>query len=295
MVDPATFYEEHPPSGRPFIMSPLLACMNTLCAYPAPQALSRALVLAHHDSAHPHHDQENHEGGFVPLETLEKQGSKRVEVDYWRFLGLKGQPAVDAFLAAHADLLPPPSNTSLIPSTTRNARSGSVSHIQTLNLGSLPATKPSPTDSSPTRSDSPASFMGWGAPVHVSDSSENTSRPATPTSPTAPTHKKKASRFSLATLLGALEKEAEVHLHKGDLITADQLSTVAQSSEIGGDEAVLKELGPWRFGEDAVDAIEDSNFVFLDPGHTRSVAQRRKHFVAEDGRFRKEFTFSPDV
>ena len=36
MIDPCTFYEEHPPSGRPYIMSPYAACMNVFCAWPAP-------------------------------------------------------------------------------------------------------------------------------------------------------------------------------------------------------------------------------------------------------------------
>lgn len=75
-------------------MSPYVACMNTFCAYPAPEAISRALVLAHHDSAHPHHPGEIANGsseGFVPLETIERDEGKtvdRAEVNYWRFVGV---------------------------------------------------------------------------------------------------------------------------------------------------------------------------------------------------------------
>ncbi|KAL9935572.1 hypothetical protein V8E36_005920 [Tilletia maclaganii] len=44
-VDPCTFYEEKPPSGRPYIMSPYVACMNTLAAWPAPHREHDAVVV----------------------------------------------------------------------------------------------------------------------------------------------------------------------------------------------------------------------------------------------------------
>lgn len=40
---------------------------------------------------------------------------------------------------------------------------------------------------------------------------------------------------------------------------------------------------------------QDTNFVFLDPGHPRTVAQRRKHFCVENCKHCKEFTYDPDV
>ncbi|KAL8283534.1 hypothetical protein RQP46_005637 [Phenoliferia psychrophenolica] len=85
MVDPATSFEENPPNGRPYIMSPYLGAMNTICAYPSPAALPRAVLIAHHDAAHPHEAGEARLGGFVPIEELE--GSKRVQKNPWRFLG----------------------------------------------------------------------------------------------------------------------------------------------------------------------------------------------------------------
>lgn len=45
MIDPATFYELSPPSGRPYIMSPMMACMNVLCAWPAPSRAHEAVVV----------------------------------------------------------------------------------------------------------------------------------------------------------------------------------------------------------------------------------------------------------
>ena len=48
MIDPCTFYELHPPSGRPYIMSPYIACMNTICAWPAPSREHDAVVVLRH-------------------------------------------------------------------------------------------------------------------------------------------------------------------------------------------------------------------------------------------------------
>lgn len=47
-IDPCTYYEETPPSGRPFIMSPYAACMNVLCAWPAPSRAHDAVVVLRH-------------------------------------------------------------------------------------------------------------------------------------------------------------------------------------------------------------------------------------------------------
>ncbi len=47
-IDPCTFYELHPESGRPYIMSPYIACMNTFCAWPAPSRAHDAVVVLRH-------------------------------------------------------------------------------------------------------------------------------------------------------------------------------------------------------------------------------------------------------
>jgi hypothetical protein len=51
----------------------------------------------------------------------------------------------------------------------------------------------------------------------------------------------------------------------------------------------------WRFATETVDPAEATDFVFHDPDHPRSVAQRRKHFCAAGGQYRREFTYDPDV
>lgn len=68
-------------------MSPYAACMNTICAYPAPSSVRRALLLAHHDAEHPHVEGEAHEGSLVPTEGME--GKKRVLRNPWRFVGVR--------------------------------------------------------------------------------------------------------------------------------------------------------------------------------------------------------------
>lgn len=52
-IDPCTFYEEQPPSKRPYIMSPYCACMNVLCAWPAPSRAHEAVVVLRHINKSP--------------------------------------------------------------------------------------------------------------------------------------------------------------------------------------------------------------------------------------------------
>ncbi|KAI5475989.1 DUF1769 family protein [Pseudohyphozyma bogoriensis] len=292
MVDPATYYEEHPPHGRPYIMSPYAACMNTFCAYPAPSALSRAVLLAHHDHENPHHENELKDGNldFVPVE--ETKGKKRVARNHWRFLGLKGDPRVDAFVASHAHLLsaaPPPTTgrpRSNTLGTTAKSPSLPLPNATSSNTGTGINT-PTGEHVDPTMANS-ARF--WGG-IPSDGKGGNGSGINTPVK------KASGSRFSLATLTRALGGDSGAEeLHEGDLVTGDMLnlaSTAAGGS--GSPDAVESELGPWRYGEDGVDALEDTAFVFLDPEHTRSVAQRRKWFVSEGGKHRKEFKYDPEV
>ncbi|KAL8292620.1 hypothetical protein RQP46_001232 [Phenoliferia psychrophenolica] len=41
--------------------------------------------------------------------------------------------------------------------------------------------------------------------------------------------------------------------------------------------------------------MEDSTFVFLNPEHPKTVAQRRKYFVVEGGKNRKALVYDPDI
>lgn len=61
------------------------------------------------------------------------------------------------------------------------------------------------------------------------------------------------SRFSLATLLGGGKEEE--YLHKGDLIRGNRLLGVQMGEGSSADEVEMQ-LGPWRFGEPGVDALE---------------------------------------
>ncbi|PWZ02939.1 hypothetical protein BCV70DRAFT_183446 [Testicularia cyperi] len=103
-IDPCTFYELHPASGRPYIMSPYVACMNTFCAWPAPSRAHDAVVVLRHTHrsntpdvsraptpiidpeksngnpqnalvASPHASGDEDEGDIVPRESLDRSRS----------------------------------------------------------------------------------------------------------------------------------------------------------------------------------------------------------------------------
>ncbi|GAA5954983.1 hypothetical protein JCM21900_005957 [Sporobolomyces salmonicolor] len=371
-VDPATYYETKPRSGRPFIMSPYIACMNTFCAYPAPDVLSKAIVLFQHDSAHPHHDGEE-EGSFVPAEEISPNKHKWVEKQHWRFAGLLGEARVDEFVATHSHLFLPSSSSSTpahtdgsSASTPASESARSMTAAPSLNrqpssliLGTIPKdlaahssepdspvsdvlttdlTAPSTDNVGPRSSSAPetpapavepigrpsmdeSAVQGWqwhwGAPI-PNQQSQSQPAPSSATSvsyapnskegkPSRTAKEKKRSRFSLATLRGALEKEentaqslsSSIHLMKADQLprAVDPLGLKRQASgeKYKPKPEVESELGPWRFADETVDVAEDTTFVFLDPDHPRTVSQRRKHFCANDGKNRKEFTYHPDI
>ncbi|KAK4699146.1 hypothetical protein P7C70_g7119, partial [Phenoliferia sp. Uapishka_3] len=306
-VDPATFFNETPPNGRPFIMSPYAACMNTICAYPAPDALDRALLVAHHDAAHPHRAGETHAGeSFVPVEEIEN--GKRYEKNPWRFLGLRGDPRIESFLTTHAHLLssPPHLTSSPTPLSPLSPDAHPLPHVHHIGTKVKSHPPPTPDSFSEPPSDEDPSDTGakvgrmWGAMPSITPSaSEQNSRPGTPTrgnsilTTTGEKKKEKKSRFSLASLRTALEGvEKEPTLGAGDLVSGKEFE---DSVKVEGAAEVDRLLGPWRFGKEGVDAMEDSTFVFLDPEHAHSVPQRRKHFASGDGKHRKELVYDPDV
>ncbi|BGP57590.1 hypothetical protein JCM8202_000494 [Rhodotorula sphaerocarpa] len=319
-IDPATYYEFKPPHGRPYIMSPYLACMNTFCAYPAPDALSRAVVLSRNDPA----DDENNT--FVPTEA--KDGKKWVERQHWSFLGLRGNPRVDEFLASHAHLLPAAPSTVASKSSAANppegaapTRPGMHQRQSSLILGTADRNDPrqersaSPEEDFMTAAASDPSVTGSSSAngsLASGSSSKQGSGTSTPASNVPDTPKKKkstGSRFSLSSLVHALDtssssSQAEPEPSKDRLLTPGQLASAIEpgrgraqsvSAQYRPKPEITKELGPWRFADEEVDASEDTNFVFLDPGHPRTVAQRRKYFCVENCKHCKEFTYDPDV
>lgn len=95
------------------------------------------------------------------------------------------------------------------------------------------------------------------------------------------------------------KNEGQEHLLSPEEVLRAENATVAKKqandTSYQPKEDVEKQLGPWRFADEAVDPAEATDFVFLDPDHPRSVAQRRKHFCAAGGQYRKEFTYDPDT
>ncbi|EST09741.1 Protein of unknown function DUF1769 [Kalmanozyma brasiliensis GHG001] len=110
-IDPCTFYELHPDSGRPYIMSPYIACMNTFCAWPAPSRAHDAVVVLRHthrgttpDSSRPatptidpEKSNNNPQGALVasPAESEEDEGDivPRESLDRSRSMSEKSAPS----------------------------------------------------------------------------------------------------------------------------------------------------------------------------------------------------------
>ncbi|GAA5828838.1 hypothetical protein JCM3766R1_003837 [Sporobolomyces carnicolor] len=319
-IDPAMHYEM---GEKPYIMSPYSAAVNTLCAYPAPSGLSRAVVLAVHDGNHPHQDGEEQEVSLVPTGSLDDAKRKWSSAPpIWRFLGLRGDPKVEKFIADHQELQTTSNNSS--PSGSMSSAGASkpprpqFSHRpSSLALGTAPATGsrgsldiPATIDSERSSHDSSPVLSNdrqrASSPSRMNGSSAATSGTSTPTSSLSQPKPKKKSKFSLSGLMGALDvsgssSRSESHEH---LLTPEQVLQ-AENATIARQQAndasyqpnpnVEKELGPWRFADESVDPAEATDFVFLDPDHPKSVAQRRKHFCAAGGEYRREFTYDPDT
>ncbi|KAK4701432.1 hypothetical protein P7C70_g4800, partial [Phenoliferia sp. Uapishka_3] len=272
VVDPATEFNEKPLHGRPYIMSPYLGAMNTLCAYPAPDALERAVFVANREGEVAPRDEEGRvNGGFVPFEELEN--GKRKERNPWRYIGLKGDPKVDQFVSTNPHLIATPtiSSPTFAPNTSASQHS----------IDTPPQTSRTQLESPPTspKSNSPTSSSG--------STHSNT-----------PVKEKHASKFSLAGLKAALDSNdgPDTTLQPGDLVSGSEFLLKDDGLEGGNDgDEVERLLGPWKFGASGVNAMEDSTFVFLDPEHPRSVSQRRKYFASDDGVHRKEFSYEPNT
>ncbi|PWN41779.1 DUF1769-domain-containing protein [Ceraceosorus guamensis] len=164
IIDPCTYYEEEPPSKRPYIMSPAVACFNTLCAWPAPHRANDAVVVLRHTSqgssgsnsgtapsspalgstALP--DAEEVDEDVVPQESLsptvpgeEKKKKKsgwfgfgaakeqRIRRKYWQFVGFRQDPRVRALLEAHhAQIRTQPPSRPNSPAISEIKRANSV-------------------------------------------------------------------------------------------------------------------------------------------------------------------------
>ncbi|MBW0537397.1 hypothetical protein O181_077112 [Austropuccinia psidii MF-1] len=159
-IDPNVFYDLSPPSSRPFIMSPYLACMNTLCAWPCPQRLSDALVclrqpdrddddhLNHHHHLNQNQNQiqiqnQNQIDDIVPIEqvnqdqignTLGKKKIARHVRRYWRFIGLKNDLGrIDAFLIKNSNLLTHPTSKLINSQSYQSHQLNHINSNQTLH------------------------------------------------------------------------------------------------------------------------------------------------------------------
>lgn len=102
-IDPNTYYDLEPANGRPFIMSPYLACMNTFSAWASPSNMSRAVVCLQHTTSpldpSPTRPRSQSVQDIVPVES---DGQSR---KYWHFIGLQGDARIDALLERNKAIL----------------------------------------------------------------------------------------------------------------------------------------------------------------------------------------------
>jgi hypothetical protein len=182
LVDPATFYEEKPPSGRPFIMSPYAACMNTLAAWPAPAKAADAIVVLRHTEledvgASKHGESDVPEGleDLVPLEVRDQSKKDgRHLVRYWRFLGFRADGRVQDWLRANAPALLQSATTAASSGTATPSRPG-MTHQASLGVHPRQAESPEPSTSGAATPDSAVdtktSAAGNGKPAKKSSGS----------------------------------------------------------------------------------------------------------------------------
>lgn len=87
-IDPAVFYDKN--SDHPFIMSPYLACVNTLSAWPAPHRSHDAVLALENGNAQTESDDE-HDEDEVPREQAQhdNKATKPKPIRYWSFQGFR--------------------------------------------------------------------------------------------------------------------------------------------------------------------------------------------------------------
>ncbi|KAI8443086.1 hypothetical protein BY996DRAFT_6428217 [Phakopsora pachyrhizi] len=95
-------------------MSPYLACMNTLCAWPSPDRLSDALVCLRQSDRDDDNQTDGKAQDMVPMEEVDQNdiGKKKIGRHprrYWRFIGLRNDGSrIDAFIEKNRTLLAKP-------------------------------------------------------------------------------------------------------------------------------------------------------------------------------------------
>ncbi|GAA93458.1 uncharacterized protein L969DRAFT_18973 [Mixia osmundae IAM 14324] len=294
-IDPATFYEESPPSGRPFIMSPYLACMNTFSAWPAPARAQDAVVCLRHTQREPSTEPDTHQDDFVAAEQHDLTAKQHwaLKKPYWRFVGFKNDPKVAAFLHEHHASL----------STFRHADPVHTGEHDELHA-CLGSGKPGDSGTStPLRHQSSV-----GSHLSSMSSKSSASQTESPTAKGAIPAPAKQTSWGMAGLKGALRGVSsprppltprDSDVWQGEVDTADHLrnslTALAEESLPPPSEPskLDAELGPFRFADPELDMIEDNSFIFINKAVT--VARRRKFFNEGHGKNRLNFTYDPDV
>lgn len=301
MIDPCTFYEEHPPSGRPYIMSPYAACMNVFCAWPAPDRLDDAVVVEHEHGENPSLaiEHQNEGDDCVPLErvththegaegekkrgwlsSLRSSKDTRETSNYWRFIGFRDDPRVKAYVEQHMATLPtapslPPSV--IMPKAVRAGgpfvtamQEGIDTRVMT-GLGSSRKHNLVLTKKHFDRPNTPK------LPVFLSSNLQNDTGEqytiGTPGLTQTPDSERSVREAALVSMMTRMSMTPSPAMSLSNQSTLDDL------------------LGPWRFADPSSDMVEDNAFIFTDT--SVSVPKRRKHFA--DVKNRRSFIYDPNI
>ncbi|CCU97849.1 unnamed protein product [Malassezia sympodialis ATCC 42132] len=297
MIDPCTFYEEHPPSGRPYIMSPYAACMNVFCAWPSPDRLEDAVVVEHEHGEQPSLaiEHQNEGDDCVPLErvshrpdsatpdhdkkrgwmaSLRSSKETREMANYWRFIGFRDDPRVKAYVEQQRALpsAPAPSPSLVAPKAVRAAgmRQGIDTRLMT-SLGSSRKHDLVLTKQHHDRADTPK------LPVFLSSNLHNDA----------------GEQYTMGT--PGLTRTPDSIASGRDSALSQSLMrmsmTPSPATSLHAHSTLDDWLGPWRFADPSADMVEDNAFIFTD--RSVSVPKRRKHFADEKNR--KAFVYDPNI
>lgn len=303
MIDPCTFYEEHPPSGRPYIMSPYTACMNTFCAWPAPSRMHDAVVVHRHTTGDAH---DHHSGDMVPVEHLQQtpeepkkhgilhavthfgssSNEDRVTPDYWRFVGFRDNPKVQAFVQDNLALQAPAQgdrrlsqgiDTDIFSMLGTNQKNGI--RVPAIDRPDTPRMQ----DDAPPRVTTP----GLGRILSFRRKQSGTPQSPRIASPVP----QRPTPMPAPVPLSPVQNEPEIAL--ADQVSPTQTRTppAVGTGGLAWKSQLDDKLGPWRFADPGSDMLEDNAFIFTN--ESVSVPQRRRYFA--DMQNRIDFKYDTDV
>lgn len=296
-VDPNVYYDFEPPSKRPFIMSPYLACMNTFSAWPSPAQYPNALVALQNPSgtpAPPNRSRSDSIQDVVPVEA-----SRQVK-KYWHFIGLKGDPRIDGLVEKNKHLLPdiPVATAARRPMPRhqssfgiRTERDEPTEVAQRQKHADLVSKADRPEKSGGALSSLTSKFSKLGTGLSSAGSSSTATSRRSSFDEESPITSEAEDELTPLPGSGSAADISKLPvlkgLAKGDLCFARALHL----PDVDASDPIEAQLGPWRFSSPTAEPMEDNTFVFLN--ENVPIPKRRKYFSKAEAL--KGFTYDPDV